>query len=97
VSPEIYFTSPRLLLNDDDCLGARTQRIPTISLTVYSKVPVDNPSGCLHPSHAASSVVGDVPNSYCIDPITLTGYRPTAAISPRTLPSFASLSWVTQQ
>jgi len=95
VSWKIYFTVTQgYCLNDDDCLGGANAAYPATDFSNLSysyKYLYDNPSGaaCIPPTQP-SSVVGDVPNSYCIDPDHinwLSTYR--SDLTNGTLPSFA--------
>lgn len=95
VSWKIYFTVTQgFCLDDDDCLGGTNAAYPATDFSNLSysyKYLYDNPTGvaCIPPTQP-SSVVGDVQNSYCIDPNHINWLSTYFSdLTNGTLPSFA--------
>jgi phospholipase C len=95
VSWKIYFTVTQgYCLNDDDCLGGSNAAYPATDFSNLSysyQYLYDNPSGaaCIPPTQP-SSVIGDVGDSYCIDPDHINWLSTYYSdLTNGTLPSFA--------
>jgi phospholipase C len=95
VSWKIYYTvTEGFCLDEDDCPGGANAAYPATdfsNLTYSYQYLYENPSGaaCTAPTQP-SSVVGDMPNSFCIDPnhiAPLSTYF--SDLTNGTLPSFA--------
>ena len=95
VTWKVYYTVTQgFCLNDDDCNGGSNAAYPATDFSNLSysyKYLYENPSGaaCIPPTQP-SSVVGDAPNSFCIDPTHISPISTYFSdLTNGTLPSFA--------